>query len=92
MIKKSEHIQVRIDADTKRKAKEILDSLGLDISTAVKMLFKQIVNTKNLPYEIRDVNGFTLRGSQELKESIFEAEKSGEKFKSGKALVKDALS
>lgn len=91
MNKKSEQIQVRIDPETKQKAKEILDNLGLDISTAVKMLFRQIVNTKNLPYEIRDANGFTLRGSQELRSSIVEAEKSSKKFKTSKALIKDAL-
>lgn len=31
------------------------------------MMFKQIIRTGTLPYEIRDVNGFTLKKSQELK-------------------------
>ena len=91
MSKKIDQIQVRIDSETKKKAKEILDTLGLDISTAVKMLFRQIINTKNLPLEIRDENGFTLKGAEELRASILDAEKSGRKFKSGKELIKDAL-
>lgn len=36
------------------------------------MMFKQIIRTGTLPYEIRDVNGFTLKKSQELKQVIIE--------------------
>ena len=91
-IKTDSQIQIRIDSKTKRKTQKILENLGLDISSAVKMLFKQIINTGGLPYEIRDENGFTLKKSQELKQAIIEAKTSPKSFRSGNDLIKDALS
>jgi len=89
--KNNDQIQVRIDSDTKKKAQKILDKIGMDISTAVKMLFKQIINTGGLPYEIRDENGFTLKKKQELKEAIIDANNSEKAFGSADTLIKDAL-
>ena len=89
---KMDQIQVRIDLKTKQQAKKILEGLGLDISTAVKMLFKQIINSGTIPYEIRDTNGFTLKKSQELRQAIVEAKSSQKVFKSPQGLIKDALS
>lgn len=86
-----DQIQIRIDSKTKLQAKKILEDLGLDISSAVKIMLKQIINTGTLPYEIRDVNGFTLKKSLELKEAIIEAKNSDKIFKSGHDLIKDAL-
>jgi addiction module RelB/DinJ family antitoxin len=37
--KNNEQIQVRIDTKTKKEAKQILDSLGLDMSSAIKLFF-----------------------------------------------------
>ena len=90
--KTTDQIQIRIDKKTKQQAKKILDDLGLDMSVAVKMLFKQIIYTKNIPYEIRDANGFTLKQAQNLREAVKEAESSKKIFKSSKELIKDALS
>ncbi|MFH1661941.1 MAG: type II toxin-antitoxin system RelB/DinJ family antitoxin [Candidatus Falkowbacteria bacterium] len=92
MIKTNNQIQVRIDSKTKKEAQKILENLGLDISSAVKMLFKQIINTGGLPYEIRDENGFTFRKKQELKKAIVEAKTSSKTFSSADELIKDALS
>ena len=92
MIKTDNQIQVRIDSKTKKETQRILESLGLDISTAVKMLFKQIINTGGLPYEIRDENGFTFKKKQELKQAILEAKTSSKSFDSADELIKDALS
>lgn len=90
--KSNDHIQVRIDRETKKKAQKILENIGLDISSAVKILFKQIVNTGNLPLETRDINGFTLRKSLELKEAILEAESGKKSFSSSDKLIKELLS
>ena len=89
--KTMDQIQVRIDLKTKKQAKKILEELGLDISTAVKMLFRQIINSGTLPYEIRDADGFTFKKSQELREAIVEAKAGSKTFKSSKELIKDAL-
>ncbi len=90
-IKNNEQLQIRIDSKTKKETKAILDQLGLDMSSAVKMFFKQIINTKNIPFEIRGENGLTLRKAEFLREAIIDAKNSPKSFKSGTALIKDAL-
>lgn len=90
--KNSEQLQIRIDAATKKEAKKILDSLGMDMSSAVKIFLRQVINTGNFPCELRDVNGFTLQSAQVLRESILDAEKSPNVFSSASDLLKDALS
>ena len=89
--KNNEQIQIRIDSKTKNEAKKILDSLGMDMSSAVKIFFRQIINTKNFPCELRDENGFTLKNADFLRESIESAKGSNKSFKTGSDLIKDAL-
>lgn len=81
-------IQVRIDDDTKQKAKKILNDAGLDISTAVKVLFKQIVNSNSFPVELRDKNGFRRSKANELEEAMATTNRS-KTFKSSKELFND---
>ncbi len=90
-INNKEQLQIRIDAKTKKEAKAILDSLGMDMSTAVKLFFRQIINAKNIPFELRGENGLTLRNAEILRESIIDAESNKKSFKSGKELINDAL-
>lgn len=92
ITKNNEQIQIRIDAETKREAKKILDNLGMDISSAVKLFFRQVINAKNLPFELRGENGLTLRNAEILRESIISAKSSPKSFKNGASLIKDALS
>ena len=84
-------IQIRIDAKTKNDAKKVLEGLGLDISTAVKMLCKQIVFTGTLPFEVRDVNGFTNKKRVVLEDALIDARGSKKSFVSAKDLLSDAL-
>jgi DNA-damage-inducible protein J len=91
IAKNNEQIQIRIDSETKSEAKKILDSLGMDMSSAIKIFFRQIINTKNFPCEIRDENGFTLRNAEILREAIISAENSNKSFSNGSDLINDAL-
>lgn len=92
VIKNNEQLQIRIDSKTKSEAKKILDSLGMDMSSAVKIFFRQVINTKNFPCELRDENGFTLRKAEILRESIVSAKDNRRSFNKGAALIKSALS
>lgn len=85
-------LQVRIDAETKRQAKKILEEIGMDASTAVNILFRQIVRTGTLPIDLRDINGFRLTKAAELRASIKDAQSSKRTFKNSKTLVEDLLS
>ena len=84
-------IQVRIDQKTKKNTQYILNELGLDLSTAVKMLCKQIELNGTLPFEIRDVNGFSREKAQMLRDAIHDAKKSKKTFHSARALLEDVL-
>lgn len=89
--KNNEQIQIRIDAKTKNEAKKVFDSLGLDISSAVKLFFRQVINAKNFPCELRDENGFTLKNAEVLRIAVLDAKNSSKKFNKGSALIQDAL-
>lgn len=89
--KNSEQLQIRIDTETKEEARKVLDGLGMDISSAVKIFLRQVINTRNFPCEIRDENGFTLKAAASLREAIKDAESSTKTFRDGKSLLKDAL-
>lgn len=89
--KNSEQLQIRIDSKTKKEAKEIFDSLGMDMSAAVKLFFRQVINAKNIPFELRGENGLTLRGAELLRESVISAKNNPQSFTSGAELIKDVL-
>jgi len=91
IAKNNEQIQIRIDIKTKKETMKILDNLGMDMSSAVRLFFRQIINAKNLPFELRGENGLTLRSAEILRESIISANNSDKSFKTGADLIKDAL-
>ena len=60
-MSKSATIHTTIDQQTKAKAQAILESLGMSMSEAVSVYFKQIVLHKGLPFEIKIPNDLTLQ-------------------------------
>lgn len=82
MNKQNSQLQIRIDSKTKNEAKKVFENFGLDISTAVKMMLKQAIFTKRIPFEIKDENGFTEKFRNELDEAIKDAESSKKPYKS----------
>ncbi|MCC2732470.1 type II toxin-antitoxin system RelB/DinJ family antitoxin, partial [Fusicatenibacter saccharivorans] len=42
-------VTVRVDADTKQKAANIAEDLGLDLSSVTRAFYKQIVREKRIP-------------------------------------------
>ena len=52
-------IQVRIDEKTKRSAKKVLDRVGLDMSSAIKLYLKQVSIRQGLPFTVLTENGLT---------------------------------
>ncbi|WP_203267852.1 type II toxin-antitoxin system RelB/DinJ family antitoxin [Streptococcus uberis] len=47
-------IAVRVDDQLKDDATELFQSLGLDMSTAIKMFLIQSVKTQSIPFEIKN--------------------------------------
>ena len=52
-------IQLRIDQETKTKAQAIFKKLCMDISSATKMFFREVINKKSIPFRTLTVNGYT---------------------------------
>jgi DNA-damage-inducible protein J len=89
--KNTTQLQIRIDAKTKKEAKNIFDNIGIDMSSAIKLFLQQTINAKNIPFEMRDENGMTLRNAQTLQEAIIDAENSSKSFNNVDVLIKDIL-
>lgn len=52
-------IQVRIDNKTKQSAQKVLNELGLDMSSAIKVYLKQITLHQAIPLRLVTANGLT---------------------------------
>lgn len=63
-------IQLRIDTKTKRTVAGIFKSLGLDISSGIKMYFQQVIKTKGIPFPLLTENGYTLEQEKKLLATI----------------------
>ena len=46
-------LQVRIDEELKNQAAEILDAIGIDLSTAVRMFLKKVIIERGIPFDTR---------------------------------------
>lgn len=67
-------IQLRIDNATKKSAKTILDKLGIDMTSAIKIYLKQIVINHGIPFKLLTENGLTIQQEKEILKSAEEAE------------------
>jgi DNA-damage-inducible protein J len=67
-------IQIRVDERTKQSAKKILDKVGLDMSSAIKLYLKQISLRKGLPFQVLTENGLTPEEEDQILIASKEAE------------------
>ena len=51
MAKQTAVVNVRVDENIKRDVEKLYDSLGMNISTAVNMFFRQCLIEQGLPYQ-----------------------------------------
>ncbi|MBI4599943.1 type II toxin-antitoxin system RelB/DinJ family antitoxin [Candidatus Uhrbacteria bacterium] len=85
-------IQVRIDAKTKKAVRSILDDLGLDMSTAIKMFCKQIERTHSLPIDFGycpHPHTFSPQKVGVLRAAVKEQKNQGKSFTSVQSLMRD---
>lgn len=59
-------IHVRVDDETKAKATQALEAMGLDLSTAVRVYLARISAEQRLPFELRVPNVVTQEAIAEL--------------------------
>ena len=61
-------IQTRIDSELKKSAEEVLESIGLDMTSAIRLFLTQVVNQNKLPFRAvakSTYNAETLAACQE---------------------------
>ena len=68
-------VQVRVSEKSKKNVEKILESLGLDVTTAVRMFFCRIEMEHGLPFPVKQkqkltVNGFTPEFEAEVLEAM----------------------
>ena len=76
-------VRARIDSDTKVRAAEVLDAMGLSVSDAIRLLLLRVADEKQLPFAIQVPNTTTVKAMKELDEG------KGKRFGGAEALFKD---
>ena len=73
-------VNVNVDSNIKKEATEILNGLGLNMSTAINMFLTQVVMQDGIPFEVKNP-----KPSRRLRSALKEAEKiaSGKKKSKG---------
>lgn len=46
-------VSARIDSDLKKEVSEVLKEIGLDMSTAINVYFKEIARSHKIPFELK---------------------------------------
>jgi len=76
-------VRARIDKQVKAEAAEVLESMGLSLSDAIRLLLMRVAKDKALPFALKAPNA-------ETREAIAELEAGrGERFESIEALMAD---
>jgi DNA-damage-inducible protein J len=60
-IKMTTTLNTRIDAKSKEEARKILDCLGLTISEAITLYFRQIILRRGIPFDVEIPNELTAK-------------------------------
>lgn len=76
-------VRARIDSDTKVRAAEVLEAMGLSVSDAIRLLLLRVADEKQLPFAVQVPNTTTVKAMKELDEG------KGKRFGDAKALFKD---
>lgn len=76
-------VRARIDSDTKARATEALEAMGLSVSDAIRLLLLRIAEEKRLPFAVKVPNSTTVKAMKELEEGR------GKRFSSADELFRD---
>lgn len=60
------YVRARIDTNTKERASEALEAMGLSISDAIRLLMFRIADERRLPFDVKVPNAITREAIAEL--------------------------
>jgi DNA-damage-inducible protein J len=66
MITADSYVRARIDTQTKERAADALEEMGLSISDAIRLLMRRIADERRLPFEIKAPNAASRKAIAEL--------------------------
>lgn len=67
---KSANLYARIEPDVKEQAEQILSMLGIPVSNAINMFYKQIILQRGIPFEVKIPSSYPLDISTMSEESL----------------------
>lgn len=76
-------VRARIDSNTKARATETLQAMGLSVSDAIRLLLLRVANEKRLPFTVQAPNAATIKAMKELDEG------KGRRFGNAEELFQD---
>lgn len=76
-------VRARIDSDTKKRASEALQAMGLSVSDAIRLLLIRVANERRLPFALQAPNPTTRKAMNELERG------KGKRFDSAEELYED---
>lgn len=82
-------LQIRLDQKMKNEANKTFKSMGLDMSTGVKLFLAQVVNTKSIPFPVMSADYWP---EEKKKKIMRELNRELVKIRSGKAKLYDDIS
>jgi DNA-damage-inducible protein J len=77
------YVRARIDTNTKERAADALEAMGLSISDAIRLLMLRVADERRLPFEVKVPNATTRKAIAELESGR------GTRFNSIDALMAD---
>ncbi len=84
-------LQTRIDPKLKADAKKALESVGLDLSTGIKLFLTQVVRTQSIPFEIFTFDNLPEAKKKAIIRETKQALKSGKYYSSAREAHADIL-
>ncbi len=79
-------LNIRIEKNTKIKANKTLSSLGIDMSTAIKMFLNQVITENGLPFTpTKNLTSIKAKWDNEASGAL----KYGKSYKNSKELFED---
>jgi DNA-damage-inducible protein J len=76
-------VRARIDSDTKARATQALQAMGLSVSDAIRLMLLRVADEKRLPFAVQVPNPTTLRAMKELEDG------KGKRFETAEELFRD---
>ncbi|RJX30293.1 MAG: type II toxin-antitoxin system RelB/DinJ family antitoxin [Oxalobacter sp.] len=60
------YVRARIDTNTKERATEALEAMGLSVSDAIRLLMLRVATERRLPFDVKVPNATTRKAISEL--------------------------